>query len=170
MLRRNQRGFSVLSTMLVLALATAGTAGALVYNAGAIRVHVQQAGEGGENINLIIPAAIVPVALAFVPDKHLRRASAQMREALPILRAASQALMDAPDFVLVEVRERDEHVLVEKRGGSLHVKVTSREENVDVSFPISVVISAANRIAAVPLEAVPPEKEQDAGEELGETL
>ena len=165
MLHRNQRGFSVLTATLAIALTTAGTAGALVYNAGAIRVHVRQAGEGGENIDLIIPAAIVPLALAFVPDEHLREVSAQLREALPILRAAGPALMDAPDFVLVEVRERDEHVLVEKRGGSLHVKVTSPEENVDVSFPISVVISAANRIAAIP-----EERESDSGEELDEAM
>ena len=169
MLRNSQRGFSVINATLAVALATAGTAGALVYNAGAIRVKVQQEGERGENINLIIPAAIVPVALAFVPDEHLQEASAHMREALPILRAAGQALEAAPDFVLVEVRERDEHVLVEKRGGSLHVTVNSSHENVEVSFPIGVIISAANRIAAVPL-AAPREKESDSGDELDEAL
>ena len=153
-MKRNQpqRGFSMLGATLGLALATVGTAGAMVYSAGAIRVHVQEKRPGGENINIVIPAAIVPVVLAFVPDKHLQRAAVEIREVLPIIQAAAGALSRTPDFILVEVIERNEHVLVEKIGGTFRVRVDSDDEHVDVSFPISMVLSVANRLSRVQVD------------------
>ena len=142
----------MLGATLGVALATVGTAGAMVYSAGAIRIHVQEHRAGGENINLVIPAAIVPVALAFAPDKHLQHAAVEIRAVLPILQAAAGALARTPDFILVEVRERDEHVLVEKIGDTFRVRVESDDENVDVSFPISMVMSVANRLSRVTVD------------------
>ncbi len=150
--RVSQNGFTVLGATLTLALATAGAAGALVYNAGAIRVHVQEKRAGGENINIVIPAAIVPVALAFAPDKHLQRVAVEIRAVLPIIQAAAEALAQTPDFILVEVRERDEHVLVEKIGDTFRVRVDSDDEKVDVSFPISMVLSVANRLSRIQVD------------------
>ena len=96
------------------------------------------------------PAAIIPVALALMPAGVLDDIPMEARQAFPILRAIGRALADAPDFVLVEVRERDEHVLVEKRGGSFHISVESDSENVQVSFPISVILSIANKLESLP--------------------
>ena len=156
MFKRNRRvsqsGFTVLGATLTLALATAGAAGALVYNAGAIRVHVQENRPGGENINIVIPAAIVPLALAFAPDKHLQHVAVEIRAVLPILQAAAEALARTPDFTLVEVRERGEHVLVEKIGDTFRVRVDSDDEKVDVSFPISMVLSVANRLSRIQVD------------------
>ncbi len=65
---KGQRGFSLLNAALVMTLATTGSAGALVYSAGAIRVQVHEKHEGGENINLIIPAIIIPIGMSLAPE------------------------------------------------------------------------------------------------------
>lgn len=150
-----QRGSTTLNAVLVLALATAGTAGAVVYNAGAIQIQVREKHEGGENINLIIPAAIIPIGLAFAPDEELAQVSERMQEVLPILKAAAEELGKIPDGVLVEVRTHDEHVLIEKRGGSLVIDVDTDSEEVHVSFPIHMLLSAVRK-----LESVRPDPEK----------
>ena len=152
MFRNREAGFAILNTVMVLALATAGTAGALVYSAGAIRVEVLEKHEGGQHINLIIPAAIVPVALAFVPNEHLQEITDEMREVLPLVRIAAEELARCPDGILVEVRDSNDHVLIQKRNGSLMVDVESRDEEVHVSFPLSMVVAAAYKLESLPQE------------------
>lgn len=147
--RNRQRGSTVLNAALVLALATAGTAGAVVYNAGSIQIQVREKHEGGENINLIIPAAIIPVGLAFAPDEKLAEVSERMQEILPILKAAAEELEKIPDGVLVEVRNHNEHVLIEKRGGALVIDVDTDSEEVHISFPIHMLISAVRKLESV---------------------
>lgn len=153
--RNRQRGSTTLNAVLALALATAGTAGTVVYNAGSIQIQVREKHEGGENINLIIPAAIIPIGLAFAPDEELAEVSGRMQEVLPILKAAAEELGKIPDGVLVEVRTRDEHVLIEKRGGSLVIDVDTDSEEVHVSFPIHMLLSAVRK-----LESVRPDPEE----------
>lgn len=146
---KGQRGFSLLNAALVMTLATTGSAGALVYSAGAIRVQVHEKHEGGENINLIIPAIIVPIGMSLAPEDMLLEVSEEMRQVLPIIKAASAELARIPDGVLVEVRDRNDHVLIQKRGGLLVIDVESRDEEVHVSFPISMVVAMASRLEAM---------------------
>ena len=147
--QQGQRGFTLLNAALVITLATAGSAGALVYSAGAIRVQVHEKHEGGENINLIIPAIIVPVGMSLAPEEALLEVSEEMRQVLPIIKAASAELARIPDGVLVEVRDRNDHVLIQKRGDSLVIDVETRDEEVHVSFPISMVVALASRLEAM---------------------
>lgn len=147
--KKGQRGFTLLNAALVMTLATAGSAGALVYSAGAIRVQVLEKHEGGKNINLIIPAIIIPIGMSLAPEDTLLEISEEMREVLPIIKAASAELARIPDGVLVEVRDRNDHVLIQKRGNSLVIDVESRDEEVHVSFPISMVVAMVSRLEAL---------------------
>lgn len=161
---RNQRGAIYLSALLAVSLASVGAAGALVINEGVIRVHVQEKHEGGENIHIIVPAAIVPLGLAFVPEKQWQRAAREIRMAAPILQAVAAELYRLPDTVFVEVRDGDTHVLVQKIGSSIVVDVDSDDETVHVSFPIRTLFRVANRFKSIkpdPDEAAEWDSEED---------
>jgi hypothetical protein len=130
-------------------LSTAMVAGAALSSEGfmAIRVHEKQA--NGTHVNLIIPAAVVPATLHFVPRQKLKDAGRDIRPYLPIIDAAIPALEDTPDGVLVEVRDPNEHVLIQKIGGSIVIDVNDHNDIVHVSVPLRAAQSSIHQIAAV---------------------
>lgn len=128
-------------------LGTAVVAGAALSSEGFIHVKVHEKHPGGHHINLLVPAAVVPIALHFAPHEEMAHASADIQEALPIIDAAVPALEQCPDGVLVEVVEPDEHVLVAKSGGSLVIDVNDHDDVVHVSVPLRAARSAVHQIA-----------------------
>jgi len=66
---------------------TVAVAGAYTFHQGVIRVDVDEFRSGGSHVHFWVPAAVVPTALRFVPQQHLRHASREAREAMPIARA-----------------------------------------------------------------------------------
>ena len=126
--------------------------GAALSSEGFIHVKVHERHPGGTNINLIVPAALVPTTLKFIPNNHLADASENVRPYLPIIDAAVPALNDCPDGVLVEVVDPGEHVLITKSGGSIIVDVNDSGETVHVSVPLRAAQIAIHEIA----EANPP--------------
>ncbi len=129
-------------------LGTALAGAAALSSEGFIYVNVQEKQPGGTHLHLLVPAALVPTALHFVPRHNFAGSSRDMREALPIIDAAIPALSDSPDGVLVEVRDPGEHVLVAKQGGSIVVDVNDHDETVHVSVPLLAAQSAIHQIAA----------------------
>ncbi len=121
--------------------------GAALSSEGFIHVKVHERHPGGTNINLIVPAALVPTTLKFIPNNHLADASENVRPYLPIIDAAVPALNDCPDGVLVEVVDPGEHVLITKSGGSVIVDVNDSGETVHVSVPLRAAQSAIHEIA-----------------------
>jgi hypothetical protein len=128
-------------------LGTALVGGAALSTEGFIYVNVQEKHPGGTHVHVFLPAALVPTALHFVPKRHFMDSSHDMREALPIIDAAIPALNDAPDGVLVEVKDPGEHVLITKHGGSIVVDVNDTDETVHVSVPLIAAQSAIHQIA-----------------------
>jgi hypothetical protein len=126
---------------------TALLAGAALSSQGFIHVRVQEKQPDGTNLNLFVPAAVVPTTLRFVPNQHLAEASENLRPYLPIIDAVIPALEDSPDGVLVEVVDPDEHVLVEKRGASIIVEVNDAADVVHVSVPLRAAESTIREIA-----------------------
>lgn len=128
-------------------LGTALIAGAAASSEGFIHVKVNEKHPGGTHLNLIVPAALVPATLSFVPRRHLAHASEDLRQVLPIIDAAVPALEDCPDGVLVEVSDPGEHVLITKSGGSVVVDVNDSDDTVHVSVPLRVAQSSIHQIA-----------------------
>lgn len=128
-------------------MGTALIAGAAVSSEGFIHVKVHEKRSGGTHLNLIVPAALVPATLAFIPKRHLEKNSEQLREVLPIIDAAVPALEDSPDGVLVEVTQPGEHVMVSKSGGSVVVDVNDHDDEVHVSVPLRAAQSSIHEIA-----------------------
>jgi len=132
-------GVGVMSTALV--------AGAALSSEGFIHVKVREKHPGGTHLNLIVPAALVPATLSFVPKQHLQGASENLHEYLPLIDAAVPALEDCPDGVLVEVRDPGEHVLITKSGGSVVIDVNDADDEVHVSVPLRAAQSSIHQIA-----------------------
>jgi hypothetical protein len=128
-------------------LGTAMVAGAAVSSEGFIHVRVHEKQAGGTHLNLIVPAAIVPAALHFMPKQNLAETSRDIRRYLPIIDAAIPALEDCPDGILVEVKDPQEHVLIQKSGSSIVIDVNDHENIVHVSVPLRAAQSSIHQIA-----------------------
>ncbi len=129
-------------------LGTALVGGAALSSEGFIHVRVHETQPGGTNITLIVPAALVPVALRFAPRQHLAEASRDLQQYLPVIDAAIPALEECPDGILVEVLDPGEHVVVAKSGGSVVIDVNDPGETVHVSVPLRAAQSSIHQIAA----------------------
>jgi hypothetical protein len=128
-------------------LGTALLGAAALSSEGFIHVKVHEKRVGGTRVNLIVPAALVPATLKFVPDHNLARASEQLRRYLPVIDAAVPALEGCPDGILVEVIHKDDHVRVKKDGGALVVDVNDPDNVVHVSVPLRAAQSSIHEIA-----------------------
>lgn len=129
------------------ALGTTAVAAAALCSEGFIHVEVHEKQPGGTNINAVVPAALLPVTLNFVPNEHVSKASKDLREFLPMIDAAIPALEDCPDGLLVEVVDSQDHVRVAKRGGSIVVDVNDASETVHVSVPLRAAQQSIHEIA-----------------------
>lgn len=128
-------------------LGTAMVAGAALSSEGFIAIKVHEKAANGTHLTLIVPAAIVPATLHFVPKEDLKEAGRDIRPYLPIIDAAIPALEDCPDGVLVEVKDPGEHVLIQKVGGSVVIDVNDHEDIVHVSVPLRAAQSSIHQIA-----------------------
>jgi hypothetical protein len=131
----------------VSVMGTALLGAAALSSEGFIHVKVHENRVGGTRVNLIVPAALVPATLEFVPNYRLAKASKQLRPYLPVIDAAIPALEASPDGVLVEVIDEGDHVRVKKEGGALVVDVNDPEDMVHVSMPLRAAQSSIHEIA-----------------------
>jgi hypothetical protein len=121
--------------------------GVVIYNEGAVRVEVRDKTGKNQQVHVIVPAIILPVAARMVPRNALRDKRDEIELWLPTIEAAAEGLARCPDGLLVEVDNRHEHVRIQKRSGSLFVDVDSDEETIHVSFPLAAVAGAAKQLA-----------------------
>src|SRR6202158_6411674 len=102
--------------MMLLAKAALGLgstlvlAGAYTMREGVILIAVDAYRAGVSHVHMWLPAAAVPMAMHFVPGKHIRHASEQAREALPVLHAIVKEMKKYTDADLVAVVDHDQHV------------------------------------------------------------
>ena len=131
--------------MMLLAKAAVGLGGALVlagaytFREGLIRVDVDEDHAEGSHLHMWVPAAMVPMAMHFVPKHALGDAAEQAREALPAIRAFAKELKKLPDVELMAITDGEEHAEVRTRSGKLLVDVDSPDEHVHLLVPLSTV-------------------------------
>jgi len=140
--------FIILGSFLLVAAIGFAAIGAYVYRCGVLVVHIDE-GPDGSNIHMRIPAALVQAGLRVVPDAAFEDAADEIVQVAPLLRAVSEELSDTPDFVLVEVKGRDEWVRVRKVDDKLEIRVRDRDDKVEVIVPLRIVQSVVNRIEAL---------------------
>lgn len=143
---RLQRVVSIAAVALLVLVGTVVLAGAVAFSAGAVHVRVHEKKAGGDNINLILPAAAVPLGLRLMPAEKRAEVAAQFGPWAPVIREAALELARAPDATLVEVISPREHVRIEKRGGSLILDVDSEDETVHASVPLSLIADVVTQL------------------------
>ena len=144
----NQKGFSFLSGTMTAAGAAALLSASLVYDAGAVRVSIQDRSPGGHSFGVIVPAALVSAGMSFVPDKHLQQVPPEAVSFLPALEIAVEELKRVPDGPLVEVEAPGERVSVALRDGTISVDVEAVDESVHVRVPLGLVRSVVRHLRA----------------------
>ena len=119
--------------------ATLAVAGAYAFREGLIRVDVDEYRAGGSHVHLWVPAAMVPMAMHFVPKRHLCHAGDHAREVLPVAHALFKELRNFPDAEFVEVKNDEQHVQIRTRDGKLQIDVDDPGEKVHLLVPLSTV-------------------------------
>jgi hypothetical protein len=131
--------------MILLAKAALGVSGALVaagaytFHEGVIRVDVDEFRGGGSHVHLWVPAAVVPMAMHFVPKHHLCDAANRARDFLPVAHALFKELKNFPDAEFVEVKDDEQHVQIRTHEGKLQIDVDAPDEKVHLLVPLSTV-------------------------------
>lgn len=132
----------------LVCLIVAGSAGAAglavqaVQRTEIVRISVtEHGGDDPVSFDVAFPGAFLAAGLAIAPRVMPDDARAEVRAELgewgPIAAALAEDLARRPDFTLVEVDDRGEHVEVLKRGRHLVVRVRSADADVDVQVPLS---------------------------------
>jgi hypothetical protein len=117
-------------TVLLLEFAAIASAGVYALTRdGFIDVGVRQNGQG---FTIPVPASLFRHATVHVATCHGRRVD------LDELRAAVGDLEQAPDSTFFEAREHDQHVVIRKSGGAMHIEVTEPGQQIEVTVPVSV--------------------------------
>ena len=128
--------------MMLLAKAALGLGGTLVLagaytlREGLIRVDLDERRSGGSHVHMWVPAAMVPMAMHFVPKHALCDAAQRAREVLPAIHAFAKELKKLRDVDLIEVSDGDEHAQFRTRSGNLQVDVDSPDEHVHLRVPL----------------------------------
>jgi hypothetical protein len=138
--------------MMLLAKAALGLGGTLVlagaytFHEGVIRIDVDEHRGGGSHVHMWMPAAVVPMAMHFVPREHLRSASEHAREFMPLVHALIKELKKFPEADFVEVTDSREHVQIRTHEGKLKIDVDSPDENVHLLIPLSTIDDVADQL------------------------
>jgi hypothetical protein len=121
-------------------------AGAYTMREGVIRIDVDEFRSNGSHVHMWIPAAAVPMAMHFVPDKHWRHASEHAREALPILHALVKELKKYPDAEFVQIDDNHQHVRMSTHSGKLQIDVDAPDQKVHVLCPLSTIEDVTSQL------------------------
>ena len=131
--------------MVLLAKAALGLGGTLVLagaytmREGVIRIDVDEYRSGGSHVHMWVPAAAVPMALHFIPEKHMHHVTHEAREAMPILHAFVKELKKYPDAEFVQIDDGNQHVRVRTVAGRLQIDVDAPDQKVHVLCPLSTI-------------------------------
>lgn len=124
-----------------------GAAGAATYawrSAGTVHVEIHEDGPDGNDLSLHLPGLLLDAVIAICPSPVVSDEDAEL--ALAALEAAADQLASMPDAVLVDIREADATVRIEKSGGRLLIRVREPGESVHIDVPISSVRKLAAKI------------------------
>jgi hypothetical protein len=129
--------------------------GATIVLAGVYTLHdgvmrVDEDNSNGRHVRVWAPAAVVPMAMHFVPRHNMEHAAQQVRHWLPTLRALTKELEKYPNAEFVDVRDNggDQHVRISTHNGKLLIDVDQPDEHVHVACPLAVMRDVANELEA----------------------
>lgn len=128
-----------LAILLGLGVLVGGTAGATAFawhRAGSVRIAIHGAGPGGSEVSMRLPGLLVNTAIALCPVPTDPNFRARLVDIAPMLRAVAGQLDTLPNAILVDVKNDDGTVRIEKSGAELLIRVVSDAERVEIAIPV----------------------------------
>jgi len=143
MKKRNRMLWAILFGVPMLIVLPLALVGSSVITPGSIDVTVTDKTGSGSNVGIHVPAILAPAAMHLMPDVTIDDIRMEMgpeaEQALELAAAVMGELERVPDGVFVEVMDRTDIVIIEKRAGKLHIYVDTPDETVRVEVPIRAV-------------------------------
>jgi len=124
-------------------------AGAYTFREGLIRVDVDETRGQGHHVHVWAPAAIVPIAMHFVPRRQMLRAGEQSAKFMPLVRAVAKELQKYPEAELVEVHDGLQYVRIRTHNGNLLIDAEEPGQTVHVSCPLVTIDDVSRELAAL---------------------
>jgi hypothetical protein len=121
---------------------------AYTFREGVIRVDVDEMRANGSHVHVWAPAAMVPMAMHFVPNRQFEHVAGQCGQFMPVVHALARELAKYPEATLVDVQDGEEHALVRTHDGSLSIDVDSPDEHVHVKVPLETIDDVARQLAS----------------------
>jgi hypothetical protein len=128
--------------------ATVALAGAYTFREGLLRVDVDESRMNGSHVHVWVPAAIVPMALHFVPRNKMEEAGEKAEQFMPVVRAVAKELQKYPDAELVEVHDGQQYVRIRTHDGSLMIDANEPGQTVHVTCPLSTIDEVSRELAS----------------------
>jgi hypothetical protein len=129
--------------------ATVVLAGAYTFREGLVRVDVDETRGRGQHVHVWLPAAVIPMAMHFVPREQLLGAGEQSAKFMPLVHAVAKELQKYPEADLVEVRDGLATVHVRTHNGNLLMDAEEPGRTVHVSCPLATLDDVSRELAAL---------------------
>lgn len=127
----------VFGKVLLCAGGTLALALAYTFHEGILRVDTDEHRFGGSHIRVWVPAAVVPMAMHFVPKKHVQHVAAEITPWLPTVRIFIKELKKYPEADLIRVDAPNQHVHVRTHAGALLIDQDQEGKTVHVACPVA---------------------------------
>lgn len=128
-------------------------AGAYTFHEGILRIDTDEHRPGGSHVHVWVPAAIVPMAMHFVPKRHINHVATEIVPWLPTVRVLTKELKKYPEADLVQVDSASEHVHIRMRGGKLLIDEDEPGQTVHVACPLAMLQDVWDQLEASAPEA-----------------
>jgi hypothetical protein len=129
--------------------ATVLLAGAYTFHEGVLRVDVDESRGQGHHVHVWVPAAIVPMAMRFVPRGRMCAAGERSAKFMPLVHAVAKELQKYPEAELVEVHDGEQYVRIRTHNGSLLIDANEPGQTVHVSCPLATIDDVSRELAAL---------------------
>lgn len=129
--------------------ATVVMAGAYTFREGLIRVDVDETGGEEHHVHVWVPAAMVPMAMHFVPRSQMLRAGERTEKFMPLVHAVAKELQNYPEAELVEVRDGEQYVRIRTHNGNLMIDAEEPGQTVHVSCPLATIDDVSRELATL---------------------
>jgi hypothetical protein len=129
--------------------ATVVMAGAYTFREGLIRVDVDETSGEEHHVHVWVPAAMVPMAMHFVPRSQMLRAGEQSEKFMPLVHAVAKELQNYPEAELVEVHDGEQYVRIRTHNGNLMIDAEEPGQTVHVSCPLATIDDVSRELATL---------------------
>jgi len=127
--------------------ATVVLAGAYTFREGLLRVDVDETRGQEHHVHVWVPAAIVPMAMHFVPRDRMRNAGERAADFMPLVHAVAKELQKYPEAELVEVHDGPQYVRIRTHDGKLLIDAEEPGQTVHVSCPLATIDDVSREVA-----------------------